>query len=160
MEGISATPAQSASNISCAQPPEILSYNDSQFMKDFARANLKDQNFEFVMISDTLNSMLDYSTGLPNLVSLIQMRTGGNGVSVIDAALVSKPREPSTSYCPNRTAEFIEDLIKDNPCVEHVYIPSRWIAYKLRDYSSKVIYRNFDQADRYLVEYGGSTCGQ
>ncbi len=61
------------------------------------------------------------------------------------------------TYCPNRTADFIEELLKD-PCVKRVYVPTRYLSNKLNDLSPKVIFRRFEERDRFAVEVGGNEC--
>jgi hypothetical protein len=125
----------------------MVIYKGVQFMKEFVQSNLKDDGFKNELLTETIATMLD--TDYFNFLTYAKPAAQPtHGMTLTE----------SNSYCPNRTAEFIENLIKDNPCVAHVYIPSQWIVHKLRNYSSKVIYRTFDQGDRYLVEYGSSTC--
>ena len=62
------------------------------------------------------------------------------------------------SYCANRTAEYIEDLLKENPCIARAYVPSKYLYKKLSHIDSKVIYRQYEQPDRYAIELGGTAC--
>ncbi|MBI2605107.1 MAG: hypothetical protein HYW49_03395 [Deltaproteobacteria bacterium] len=66
--------------------------------------------------------------------------------------------EPPKSYCPNRTAEFIEELLKNNPCVRTVYVPDRWLVNRLNEFGSKVMYRPFVEDDRYAVDISKQVC--
>ncbi len=61
-------------------------------------------------------------------------------------------------YCPGKTAEHIENLLKENKCIQRVYIPSKIIAKQLSEYSDKVIYRKFDTDGRYAIEIGANSC--
>jgi hypothetical protein len=59
------------------------------------------------------------------------------------------------SYCPNKTAEYIENLLKDNKCIQSVRMPSKWIINRLNEYSDKLIYQPFEEDDRYAIEFVG-----
>src|SRR6185437_13038189 len=173
---------ESEENLGCTQAPQVLSYNNLQLMKNFVQTNVKDAGFRQTLAQDTVNQMLnsDYLSSLSYSLSYRQQaaaQAAALAAAAKAAAATPTPTPTQTSqpftfsrdssddespgsYCPNRTAVFIKALLDDNPCIEHVYIPSRWIVYRLRDYSSKVIYRNFDKNDRYLIEYGDSSCTQ
>lgn len=62
------------------------------------------------------------------------------------------------SYCPRRTAEFIENLLKYNPCVKRVYVPTRFLSNKLSGLGEKIIYRQFEEGDRYAIDLGDESC--
>ena len=70
-----------------------------------------------------------------------------------------KPDEEAIpSFCPNRTAEKIEELLKANPCIKHVYVPNEWLVNRLNEYGSKIIKRPFEEDDRFAIDFGGQEC--
>lgn len=65
------------------------------------------------------------------------------------------------SFCPNVTAEYIEDLLTNNPCIKRVYTPSHWITKRLGNHGDKVMLREFEETDRFAIELrGGTSCEQ
>lgn len=66
--------------------------------------------------------------------------------------------EVQGGYCPNKTAEFIEEMIKANPCIKAVYVPTKYLAGKLNSLGSKIIYRQFEDDGKYAVDLGDGTC--
>jgi hypothetical protein len=70
------------------------------------------------------------------------------------------PPEPDgpLSYCPNKTAEMIEELIKENPCVKKVFVPDEWLISRLNELAPKVIRRPFEKTDRFAVSVEEVTC--
>ncbi|MBN8542325.1 MAG: hypothetical protein J0L82_18185 [Deltaproteobacteria bacterium] len=76
---------------------------------------------------------------------------------------ISQPRfrdEPKgpPNYCPNKTVEYIEELLKENQCIKHVYVPTRFLSGKLSPTDQRVIYRKFDKNDRFAIEVGSERC--
>lgn len=61
-------------------------------------------------------------------------------------------KDLAPSYCPNKTAEEIENLLKENPCIKNVYVPDEWLLNRLNEFSPKVIKRNFEENDRYAID--------
>ncbi len=68
-----------------------------------------------------------------------------------------EPKGPP-NYCPNRTVEYIEELLKENDCIKHVYVPTRFLSGKLSPTDQRVIYRKFDTNDRFAIEVGSERC--
>ena len=66
--------------------------------------------------------------------------------------------EPPPSYCPNKTAELIEDLVKNNPCIEKVYVPDKWLLNRLNELGDKVIFKPFAEDDRYSFDLEKIQC--
>lgn len=62
------------------------------------------------------------------------------------------------NYCPNKTAEMIEQMLEANPCIKHVYVPSEWLVNRLNSLGKKVILRPFEEEDRFAVDVGGNQC--
>lgn len=62
------------------------------------------------------------------------------------------------NYCPNKTVEFIEELLKENECIKHVYVPTRFLSGKLSPTDQRVIYRKFETNDRFAIEVGSERC--
>lgn len=60
------------------------------------------------------------------------------------------------SYCPQKTAEMIADLIKKYPCIQNVYVPTVYLSKKLAEQGGKVIYRAFEGDDRWAIELEGN----
>jgi hypothetical protein len=65
---------------------------------------------------------------------------------------------PQGSYCPNKTAEVIHELLDKNPCIKHVYVPTRFLTNKLGTKDKRVLYREFETTDRYAIEVGEGKC--
>ena len=66
--------------------------------------------------------------------------------------------EDKGSFCPNRTAEQIEELLEKNPCIQRIYLPDDWMLNRLNAHSSKIIKRPFEKDDRFAVDFGGQVC--
>ena len=136
-------PASSGNNIYCSSSPELVMHQYKTYSKDILRQIYK-QNPE------TLGADIEWEAR--NLLPMEFLPQQNNNLIVINEFI------ESTSYCPNKTAEFIEDLVKANPCIKHVYIPSNWVTKKLNHLGAKILFQRFEKNDRYLVEYGDSSC--
>jgi hypothetical protein len=74
------------------------------------------------------------------------------------APVSSAPVEVPPSYCPNKTAEMIEDLVKNNPCIGKVYIPDKWLLNRLNELGDKVVYKPFAEDDRFSFDLESTQC--
>lgn len=66
--------------------------------------------------------------------------------------------EAPASYCPNKTAEMIEEMVKNNPCISKVYLPDKWLINRLNELGDKVVYKPFADDDRFSVEVEKTQC--
>lgn len=66
--------------------------------------------------------------------------------------------EERPSYCPNKTAEMIEELVKNNPCVEKIYVPDKWLLNRLNELGDKVIFKPFAEDDRFSIDVEKTSC--
>lgn len=62
-----------------------------------------------------------------------------------------------SSYCPNRTAEQIEEALK-NDCVKRVYVPDVWLLNRLNSYGKRVMFRPMASEAEYSFELEGEVC--
>ncbi|MDO9182178.1 MAG: hypothetical protein Q7U04_07205, partial [Bacteriovorax sp.] len=69
-----------------------------------------------------------------------------------------KIEEGPASYCPNKTAEMIEDLLKNNNCIETVFVPDKWLLNRLNEFGNKVQFRPFAEEDKYAIEVEKTQC--
>lgn len=65
---------------------------------------------------------------------------------------------PPSGFCPNRTAEYIENLLEKHPCIQKIYIPNYWLISRLNAVASKVVYRPFENDDVYAIEFTETQC--
>jgi hypothetical protein len=53
---------------------------------------------------------------------------------------------------------MIEDLVKNNPCIEKVYVPDKWLLNRLNELGDKVVYRPFAEDDRFSFDLEKTQC--
>jgi hypothetical protein len=125
------------------------------------------ENGTSIMLKEMVNEMMYTPQGLATLNMYSQMAFNQNAaMSLIPPApapnVNTKPIEEvierKPSYCPNKTAEDIENLIQNYPCVNKVYVPDRWLLNRLNSLGEKVIYRPFSEDDRYAVDVEKKQC--
>jgi hypothetical protein len=81
----------------------------------------------------------------------------GMGMNMGYGIPMEKPTPPA-SYCPNKTAELIEDIMKNNSCIQHVYLPDKWMVNRLNELGDKVVYRPFEKEDQFAFDVEKSQC--
>ncbi|CAN5624488.1 hypothetical protein BH10BDE1_BH10BDE1_09620 [soil metagenome] len=150
----------SGEGIQCTQAPEYLTLADGQFARAIvaktytknpqALIDAVNESIPLFLKPDTVKSILGEDKFKPRPQTARASRRQMDEES-------EDPRGPA-NYCPNRTAEKIEDLLKDNPCIKRVYVPTRYLSNKLGPNDPRVVYRQFEQEDRYAVEVGSVTC--
>jgi hypothetical protein len=62
------------------------------------------------------------------------------------------------SYDPFATADLIEELLKEAPCIKQVYVPDPWLLQRLSKHKSRVVYRPFFEVDRFAVDISKYDC--
>lgn len=78
---------------------------------------------------------------------------GGSQVNPIS------PRfEDLGSFCPNLTADWIEETLKKFPCVKRVYLPEHWLLARLNSLGDKVVYRPFERDDVFAFDFTEVKC--
>jgi hypothetical protein len=149
----------SGSAIQCTQAPDYMTIGDGQFAraivaKTYAKNPMSlvesvEEHVPLFLKPDIVKEILGEDKFKPVVVAPPPQRR--------DEEREYDPRGPM-AYCPNRTAEKIEDLLKDNPCIKRVFVPTRYLSKKLGPTDPRVVYRQFEQNDRYAVEVGSVTC--
>jgi hypothetical protein len=87
------------------------------------------------------------------MTSLNLFNNGGQA-----SASAYEPVEHESTYCPNKTAEMIEDVIKNNPCITKVNVPDKWLLNRLNELGDKVIFKPFADDDRFSFEMEKTVC--
>ena len=67
-------------------------------------------------------------------------------------------QEVQPSFCPNKTAEIIEEIVKNNSCIQHVYVPDKWMLNRLNELGDKVIFKPFAEDDRFSFDMEKTKC--
>jgi len=136
--------------IECAQTPKFISTMSSMgaiSSEIYAENNKKNPYFFY---NDVTGKLMMYAQGMGQKPPPNPYQNGGGQAPVINE---------QSSFCPNVTAEYIEGLLKDHPCISRVYTPSPFITKKLSNHGSKVLLREFEGNDRYAIEIsGGVSC--
>jgi hypothetical protein len=108
--------------------------------------------------------------GMMNLASQFQSAFGYHTAAALNLVPPSVPGigygvgipmekpTPPASYCPNKTAELIEDIMKNNSCIQHVYLPDKWMVNRLNELGDKVVYRPFEKDDQFAFDVEKSQC--
>jgi Protein of unknown function (DUF1402) len=131
----------------CAQTPKFVSLDNLRaYSNEIMTKMFKDQPLKmYASIYAVLGSAISEN-------ALEEISPRPNSVMPADR------EETNGSYCPNKTVEYIENLLQSNMCVKHVYVPTRYLSNALSGFGEKVIYRTFEEGDRYGVDVGGSAC--
>lgn len=132
--------------IDCSQAPKYIQNNYQLFTKEAMAKIYKDNP---TTLFDEINNQS---------WSMVPQETI-NEIMGIPSNQVQAQVSPTTQpYCPNKTADYIENLLNENPCIKRVYVPTRYLSNKLNSLSPKVIYRKFEDDDKYAIETGGDLC--
>ncbi|MBC7397750.1 MAG: hypothetical protein H7333_09935 [Bdellovibrionales bacterium] len=80
--------------------------------------------------------------------------------TTLNRAPMQRMNQPADTgnYCPNRTAEFIENLLEAHPCISHVYVPDAWLVSRLNALGKKIIFRPFEKDDVFAMDYSEVKC--
>ncbi len=146
--------SNSKNSISCAQAPTIIKTGGADFPRDMVKAMYKDNP------SSLTSEIADFGDEqLNNVMRELKPRKQAMTAAAMQAQMDDwdDMNANRKSYCPNKTADYIEDLMKNNPCITHVYVPTNFLNKKLEG-SGKVIFRKFDKSDRFAVEFGDPIC--
>ncbi len=82
-----------------------------------------------------------------------------------DAKVPSQPHmqgmqaAPSNSYCPNRTAEKVEELFERHSCIDRAFVPTKLLAKRLYAQKDRVVFRQYESNDRIVLTLGKNRCG-
>ncbi|MFN3698551.1 MAG: DUF1402 family protein [Pseudobdellovibrio sp.] len=132
----------------CTQAPKYLSNGFQLYTKEIV-AKLYQQNPSQLL--NEVQSGASMFVGQDILNDIL-------GVQATAQPLKQYNNDYNSSYCPNKTAEYIEELVKNNPCIKHVFVPTRYLSNKLSNLDSKVIYRLFEEDGKYAIEIGDGLC--
>lgn len=123
-----------------------------------------------LMLKDLVNETMYTPAGIQQLNSYFQMAFGQNAVNLLNPptapvnpvastnGISNEVKQLSANFCPNKTAEQIEDIVKKYPCVNKIYVPERWLLNRLNELGDKVIYKPFAEDDRYSFDVEKKTC--
>lgn len=95
-------------------------------------------------------------TGLSAFLPMSSANTGGP--MLLSSGGLDAEAPTRASYCPNKTAEQIESMVKKYPCVSRVYVPDHWMVNRLNELGNKVLFRPFADDDRYSVSVENAQC--
>lgn len=141
----------------CDAVPDIIPYNWILISKDVISGLLKSDSLEAEkFMTNALKSEFP-----PNVLQAVKSMLNPPPAATTTptpSPTQTPVQQTNPSYCPNRTAEFIEELLKNNPCVRTVYVPDRWLVNRLNEFGSKVMYRPFVEDDRYAVDISKQVC--
>lgn len=106
-----------------------------------------------VQFQAAFNSM---TAGMLGLIDPAKM--GGMGMGGMFASSMAEATTMAASYCPNKTAEMIEDIMKNNSCIQHVYLPDKWMVNRLNEFGEKIVYRPFEKDDQFSFDVERTQC--
>lgn len=135
--------------INCSQAPKFLTNEYKLYAKELV-VKLYQQN--------PMELINEVQLGATNFISQNAINDILGVPTPIQQPLQLYNNYYGSSYCPNKTAEYIEELVKNNPCIKNVYVPTRYLSNKLNHLDSKVIYRQFEEDGKYAIEIGDGTC--
>ena len=151
----------------CADTLDLF-YNDSLSSNtEKSLCNVKSEEFQMRNMKVVSKSIVKKFYGTPNLVdSYFFESMAAMSLQPTNPKLYSSPpgMGPASAegsygdYCPNRTAEFIEDLLTNHPCIKKIYVPDVWLLSRLNQNQSKIVYRPFEKDDVYAVDYSEESC--
>jgi hypothetical protein len=72
--------------------------------------------------------------------------------------IMSDQQQDQTGYCPNLTAQYIEELLQNSKCIARIYVPDPWLVARLNAQGAKIIYRPFERDDVFAVDYTEVNC--
>lgn len=135
-------------------------YQNLSILEENSALMLKDVVKETMFTGSGMQMLFMQASIALNASKLMNMGLIPNPFASMGAAPVkpAAPVEIPPSYCPNKTAEMIEELVKNNPCVTTVYIPDKWLLNRLNELGSKVVYRPFAEDDRFSFELESAQC--
>lgn len=140
--------------LDCTETPEIIQFGFQNFARDIAK-QLYQKN----------PSML-----LTEVFMGVQMSVPSNVKMELAGESADKPSPPSSfqqvtynlpegSYCPNRTAEQIEEILKSNSeCISNVFVPTEFLVKRLGADEERVVFQKFEKNDRFIIEVGATRC--
>lgn len=146
---------KSKNPLDCTETPELTNYGFQNFAKNLVAKIVEGE-------PDGLINEVFF--GLQSMISLELIEALEKGAptptpvpSATPETYVHKYPERG-NYCPNRTAETIEALLQENPCVSHAYMPTDFLTKRLGASDPRVLFRKFEKEDRYALEIGGPKC--
>lgn len=117
-----------------------------------------------LMLKDMVHEMMYSPMGLMALSMYFQtaftpmIPPAVGGVPAISSGDADKEVQSRAVYCPNKTAEQIESMVKKYPCVKKVYVPDHWMVNRLNELGNTVLFRPFAEDDRYSVSVENAQC--
>ena len=140
--------------LDCTESPEIVPFSFQYFAKDIAKQLYKTNpsavlsevfiGVQMAVPSSVKMELAGEDPNKPNLPSPLQQDT-----YVL----------PEGSYCPNRTAEQIEEILRSNAdCVSNVFVPTDFLVKRLSTDDDRVVFQKFEKNDRFMIEVGAARC--
>jgi hypothetical protein len=141
---------------------ETIDSKHKSSLCDVKAADLQYQNFkviskaifkkQFTQPSDIDRYFADIEAWLQPTKLPTAINTKGAGI------LLAELGGSDGDYCPNRTAEYIDELLTNHPCIKKIYVPDPWLLDRLNQHQSKIVYRPFEKDDIYAVDYSEESC--
>ncbi len=138
--------------LDCTEAPEIVNYKIQNFARDFvSKLAAKEPEQLMAEVLFGIQGMVEQ-----DVLDVLQQNAPPAPIATPEPQM--KPYGRSGAYCPNRTAELIESILQDNPCVSRAYVPTDFLAKTLSQRDPRVAFRKFEKNDRYAIEVGGGKC--
>jgi hypothetical protein len=135
------------------QDLKVLDNNLTLAMKDVMKETMLTQTGSYALLNQFNNAYNRYVSGslglLPKVAPVQQTAY---------TPTADDNERMGASFCPNKTAEMIEELLKNNSCIQTVYLPDRWMLNRLNEFGNKVQFRPFAETDRYAIEVEKTQC--